>query len=202
MSRHIRQNGFVEIIIGCMMSGKTSELIRRVETGDIAGLDCQIYKPVVDDRYSSDNVVGHDGTEWVAKPVDSPTAIRREGDLEAADIIAIDEVQFFDPEPLVDVTTELVGNDITVILAGLDLDFRGEPFTATMQLTAHAEYVDKLHAVCSVCGNPATRSQRLIDGEPAPYDSERVLVSGAEHYEPRCRTHHQVPTSGSGHGTS
>lgn len=193
MTRHIRQNGFVEIIVGCMMSGKTTELIRRVETGDIAGLECQMYKPVIDDRYDEENVVGHNGTEWVAKPVESPLTIKEEEDLKEVDIVAIDEVQFFDSNPLIKMSNELVQNDITVILAGLDLDFRGEPFTTTIQLMAHAEYVDKLHAVCSCCGDPATRSQRLIDGNPAPYDSDQVFVSGEEHYEPRCRNHHQVP---------
>ena len=177
-----------------MMAGKTSELIRRIQRSQIAGVDCELYKPVIDDRYGTETIRGHNGLEIEAVPVESPATIPEQ--LADPDVVALDEVQFFAAGPLTETVETLAADGVRVVAAGLDLDFRGEPFPATRELIARAEYVDKLRAVCAVCGEPATRSQRLLDDEPAPADSDRVLVGAEETYEARCRTHHTVPESG------
>lgn len=182
-------DGHIEAITGCMMSGKTTELIRRVERADIAGLDYEIYQPSIDTRYDDEAIASHTGQTWDATTVESGNEIT----IPETDIVAIDEMQFFDPDPLVWTIETLANNDTTVIISGLDRDFRGETFETTERVLARAERVDKLSAVCAECGAVATRTQRLVDGEPAPYDSERVVVGGQEQYEARCRDHHEVP---------
>lgn len=184
-------SGHVEAIVGCMMAGKTSELIRRIQRSQIAGVDCELYKPVVDDRYGTETITGHNGLEIEAVPVDDPREIRDR--IDEPGVVGLDEAQFFTADPLIEALEALVADGLRVVAAGLDLDFRGEPFPATGELMARADYVDKLQAVCTVCGEPATRSQRLLDGEPAPPDSDRVLIGAEESYEARCRTHHVVP---------
>ena len=176
-----------------MMSGKTTELIRRVETADIAGLDYRIFKPSIDTRYDDNAVVNHNGDEWSATVVDTAEGIVRETATSTVDIVAIDEIQFFNGDTLYESVVSLINNNVTVILAGLDTDFRGETFESTARLLAQADHVSKLKAVCAECGKPATRTQRLVDGSPAPYDSNRVVVGGTEQYEARCREHHEVP---------
>ena len=184
--------GWIEVICGVMFSGKSEELIRRVLRALIAKRRVQVFKSHLDARYAGlYHVSSHDGRTVEAVPIDSPDQILRQL---AADtqVVAIDEAQFLQAE-IVDLATTLAEQGKRVILAGADTDFRGEPFGAMPQLLAIAEQVDKLHAICVICGNPASRNQRLIDGKPARYDSPTIMVGGDESYEARCRTCHSVP---------
>ena len=183
--------GWIEVICGSMFSGKSEELIRRVRRAQFAKQKIAVFKPKIDDRYSEEAVVSHNGTTVIATPVADSTEIEQyiQDDY---DIIAIDEAQFFD-EGIVDVVMELADRGFRVIIAGLDQDFRGEPFGPMPQLMAVAENVTKLQAVCTVCGSPASRTQRLINGQPARYDDPIILVGASEAYEARCRMHHEVP---------
>jgi thymidine kinase len=184
--------GWIEVICGVMFSGKSEELIRRVRRALIAKRRVQVFKSHLDARYSGlYHVSSHDGRTVEAVPIDSPEQILRQL---AADtqVVAIDEAQFLQPG-IVDLVTTLAENGRRVILAGADTDFRGEPFGPMPQLLAIAEQVDKLHAICVLCGNPASRNQRLIDGKPARYDSPTIMVGGDESYEARCRSCHSVP---------
>ncbi len=183
--------GWIEVVCGSMFSGKTEELIRRVRRARIARQKVQVFKPALDNRYHAEQVASHDGLQWQAIPIGSARDIleRLEPD---TTVVAVDEAQFFDWE-LSHVCNDLAGRGIRVILAGLDLDFRGEPFGPMPLLMAEAEEVTKLQAICVVCGAPASRTQRLIDGEPAAYDDPIILVGGSESYEARCRQCHQVP---------
>lgn len=183
--------GSVEIICGSMFSGKTDELIRRLRRALIARQTVQVFKPAIDVRYAVGKVTSHAGADFAAMPVECAADIRARLDPQAT-VIAIDEAQFFDDEiiPLVD---ELAGSGRRVIVAGLDTDFRGEPFGPMPALMAKAEQVDKLRAICMICGEPASRTQRLVNGKPARYDDPVVIVGAAEMYEARCRKHHEVP---------
>jgi thymidine kinase len=184
--------GWIEVICGVMFSGKSEELIRRVRRGVIARRRVQVFKSHLDARYAGlYSVSSHDGTELDASPVDSAAEIFR---LVRPDVhlVAIDEAQFLDPEVVI-VATALAARGQRVVLAGTDTDFRGEPFGAMGDLMAVAEVVDKLQAICVVCGDPACRNQRLIDGKPARYDSPTIMVGGRESYEARCRHCHTVP---------
>ncbi|MBC7672817.1 MAG: thymidine kinase [Polaromonas sp.] len=184
--------GWIEVICGVMFSGKSEELIRRVRRALIARKRVQVFKSHLDERYAGlYHVSSHDGRTVEAVPVDSPEQIFR---LLAPDtqVVAIDEAQFL-PVSIVPLATSLAASGRRVILAGADTDFRGEPFGAMPQLLAVAEQVDKLHAICVVCGNPASRNQRLIDGRPARYDSPTIMVGGEDSYEARCRSCHSVP---------
>ena len=175
-----------------MFSGKSEELIRRVKRVLIAGQMVRVFKPRLDDRYDASDVVSHDGERVRAEPVaDSAELRQRLADAEVQ-VVAVDEAQFFD-EGLPDLLEELAGRGVRVIVAGLDQDFRGEPFGIMPVLLARAEFVEKLSAVCVRCGRAATRTQRLIDGKPARYDEPVILVGAAEAYEPRCRACHEVP---------
>ncbi len=185
------QGGWIEIVCGSMFSGKTEELIRRIKRAVIARQVVQVFKPSLDDRYDAVQVASHNGTFFSAAPVQNVAAMRAE--LRAdAEVIAIDEAQFFENE-LVDFCRELAEQDRRVIIAGLDLDFRGEPFGPMPVLMAEAEQVDKLQAICIVCGAAASRTQRLINGQPASYHDPIILVGATENYEARCRRHHLVP---------
>jgi thymidine kinase len=189
---HGTRPGWVEVISGVMFSGKSEELIRRVRRAIIAKKRVQVYKSHLDDRYSGlHSVTTHDGITVDAVPVDSSLEIMRRVRPDTA-VVAIDEAQFLD-EGITQVATTLAGRGVRVIMAGTDTDFRGEPFGAMPQLMAVAEIVDKLHAICVVCGDPACRNQRLIDGKPALYKSATIMVGGSETYEARCRHCHQVP---------
>ena len=184
-------HGFIEAIVGPMFSGKSEELIRRIKRAQIAKQKVQVFKPAIDDRYSIDKVVSHNGTNINAISVVKAFEIIELLE-EDTEVIAIDEIQFFD-HSIVDVVREIADLGKRVICAGLDMDFRGEPFGPTPDIMAIAESVDKLTAICVKCGNPATRTQRLINGKPAKYDDPIILVGAHETYEARCRKCHEVP---------
>ena len=183
-------NGQVEVICGSMFSGKTEELIRRVRRAVIAKQKAQVFKPALDDRYSVQHVSSHAGQNIEALPVPMAQDILSSLD-EKTTVVAIDEVQFFDMA-VIAVVDELASRGIRVILAGLDMDFRGEPFGPMPQLMCLAEEVTKLHAICVVCGDLASRTQRLVDGQPAHYDDPIILVGASDSYETRCRKHHII----------
>jgi len=183
--------GRIEAIVGPMYSGKTEELIRRVRRARIAGLEVQVFKPAIDDRYSVRQVSSHAGGRIDAILVTRAVEVLRTS-AGAADVVAIDEAQFFD-EAIVRVCDTLAENGVRVIVAGLDTDFRGEPFIQVAKVMAIADHVTKLDAVCEVCGAPATRSQRIINGVPARFDDPIVLVGAKESYQARCRRCHVVP---------
>ena len=179
--------GWIEVICGVMFSGKSEELIRRVRRAIIARKRVQVFKSHLDERYAGIyHVSSHDGrtvgggADRHAR-TDRRALVRRD-----TQVVAIDEAQFLDGA-IVDLVTALAERGVRVILAGTDTDFRGEPFGPMPQLLAVAEVVDKLHAICVMCGNPATRNQRLIGGQPARYDSPTIMVGGDETYEARCR---------------
>jgi len=184
--------GWIEVISGVMFSGKSEELIRRVRRAIIARKRVQVFKSHLDGRYTGIYAISsHDGRSAEAVPVDSSAQIAQCLD-PMAQVIAIDEAQFLD-DSIVDLTASLAARGRRVILAGTDTDFRGEPFGPMPQLMAVAEVVDKLHAICVLCGSPASRNQRLVEGRPARYDSPVIQVGGTESYEARCRACHQVP---------
>jgi len=189
----MKQHGWVEVICGSMFSGKSEELIRRVRRAQFAKQNIVVFKPKIDNRYSEEAVVSHNGSTTVAVPISESSEIF-EYVTPNVEVVAIDEIQFFDPE-IVAVVQHLANSGYRVICAGLDQDFRGEPFGKMPELMAIAELVTKLQAVCAVCGSPASRTQRLIDGSPASYDDPIILVGASESYEPRCRHHHEVPKS-------
>jgi thymidine kinase len=174
-----------------MFCGKTDELLRRLRRAIIAKQKIQVFKPGFDIRYSSEKVTSHAGNEYDAYPVENISEVLtllKDG----VTLVAIDEAQFFGEE-IIAVVQELVDKGIRVIVGGLDMDFRGKPFGQMPVLLAQAEIVDKLHAICMVCGEEATRTQRLVDGKPAYYDDPIIIVGASEMYEARCRIHHQVP---------
>ncbi|CEP82495.1 thymidine kinase [Paraclostridium sordellii] len=183
-------HGYIEVVIGPMYSGKSEELIRRLKRARIAKQNVVVFKPIIDDRYSKEDVVSHSGYTINAIPIkDSSEMMDYIND--DTQVVGIDEVQFFD-DKIVDEAIKLADNGVRVIAAGLDMDFKGEPFGPTPRLLAVAEFVDKIQAICSVCGQPATRSQRLINGEPARYDEPIIQVGAVESYEARCRKCHLV----------
>jgi thymidine kinase len=184
-----RGTGWIEVICGGMFSGKTEELIRRLRRAQIARQRVAIFKPVVDDRYATDCLVTHDRIRISSRAVRHPREI-----LEAAgdaQVLGIDEVQFFDAS-LVEVCQQLAEAGVRVIVAGLDTDYRGLPFEPVPDLMAVAEFVTKTHAVCVCCGNPASRTQRVVAR------GDRILVGGSNAYEPRCRRCFTPPEEGSG----
>lgn len=185
--------GSVEVICGSMFCGKTEELIRRLKRAVIARQKVQVFKPVIDQRYSVDKVTSHAGTAFDAVSIASAADILRSLETDTT-VVGIDEAQFLEPD-IVPIVRSLAAKGIRVIVAGLDLDFRGEPFGSMPVLMAEAERVDKLQAICMVCGEPASRTQRLVNGNPAYYEDPIVIVGAAEMYEARCRKHHQVPRS-------
>ena len=186
--------GWMEVIAGVMFSGKTEELMRRVRRATIARKRVQLFKSHLDDRYAGLLAISsHDRRSLEAIPVDSSAQITLRLD-PAAQVIAIDEAQFLDGG-IVQVATALAERGRRVILAGIDTDFRGEPFGPMPQLMAVSEVVDKLHAICVLCGAPASRNQRLIGGKPASFNSPTIMVGAADSYEARCRACHVVPRS-------
>jgi thymidine kinase len=184
--------GWIELICGSMFSGKTEELLRRIRRAEIARRKIQIFKPLIDDRYGLKRVASHSGiAREDAVVIRSAVEILQQVK-DDTEVIAIDEIQFFD-WTVADVCSTLAHQGRRVIGAGLDQDFRGEPFGPMPLLLALAERVDKLHAICVNCGAEASRTQRLIDGRPARYDDPVILVGGSESYEARCRQCHEVP---------
>jgi len=187
------RGGWIEVIAGVMFSGKSEELLRRVRRATIAKRRVQVFKSHLDERYAGIyKVSSHDGRTTEALPVDTAAQIAAHVRADTQ-VVAIDEAQFLD-ERVVTLATELAGRGMRVILAGTDTDFRGEPFGSMPELMAIAEIVDKLHAICVRCGNPASRNQRLIGGRPALYASPTIMVGGEDTYEARCRACHQVPS--------
>lgn len=175
-----------------MFSGKSEELIRRVRRALIARKRIQVFKSHLDDRYGGVfRISSHDGSEVEAHPVTTSVQIAEQVTPDVQ-VVAIDEAQFLD-DGVVSVVNDLADRGIRVIVAGTDMDFRGEPFGPMPLLFAIAERVDKLHAICVVCGDLATRNQRLLDGVPAPAEGPTIQVGGAESYEARCRKCHEVP---------
>jgi len=188
---HQYDGGWIEVICGSMFSGKTEELIRRLRRAEYARQNVQVFKPAIDNRYDETNVSSHTGVQITAEPVNSVADIRNAIQPDT-DVIGIDEVQFLGWD-IVDLCDELAESGKRVIVAGLDMDFRGEPFGPMPVLMAQAESVTKLQAICMVCGAPASRTQRLVNGEPAPYDAEVIFVGADEAYQARCRKCHDVP---------
>ena len=184
-------HGLIEVVCGSMFSGKTDELIRRLVRAKIAKQKVQVFKPAIDVRYAAEKVASHTGSTFDAVPVEKAAEIRSKVE-KGTTVVGLDEAQFFDPE-IVEVAQELAERGIRVIAAGLDMDFRGEPFGVMPILMAKAETVLKLHAICMVCGDEASRTQRLVNGKPARYDEPVVIVGASEMYEARCRVHHEVP---------
>jgi thymidine kinase len=183
--------GSIEVVCGSMFSGKTDELIRRLVRATIAKQKVQVFKPAIDIRYAVEKVASHTGATFDAAPVERAAEIRTKIEPDTT-VVGIDEAQFLDAE-VVEVAQELAARGVRVIVAGLDMDFRGEPFGSMPQLMAEAEDVLKLHAICMVCGGNASRTQRLVNGKPARYDEPIVIVGASELYEARCRVHHEVP---------
>jgi thymidine kinase len=184
-------SGRVEVITGSMFCGKTDELIRRLRRATIAHQKVQVFKPAIDNRYAERKVTSHAGSNYEAIPIQSAQDITRLLDKDTT-VLAVDEAQFLGDD-IVATVQELASRGLRVIVAGLDTDFRGEPFGSIPVLMALADQVDKLHAICMVCGEEASRTQRLVNGKPAHYHDPVVIVGAAELYEARCRTHHVVP---------
>jgi thymidine kinase len=189
MMKH--HTGRIEVICGSMFSGKTEELIRRARRAVIAKQKVQVFKPDVDIRYGTEHVTSHNGQAFEAVPVPDAHAILTQLAPDTT-VVAIDEAQFFDPG-IETVTEQLAHRGIRVIIAGLDVDFRGEPFGSMPALLCCADEVQKLHAICMICGENATRTQRLVNGQPARYDDPIIVIGASESYEARCRDHHAVP---------
>ncbi|HNK62959.1 MAG TPA: thymidine kinase [Anaerolineales bacterium] len=183
--------GSIEVICGSMFSGKTDELIRRLVRATIARQKVQVFKPAIDIRYAVEKVASHTGSTFEAIPIGNSADVRSRLEKDTT-VVGIDEAQFFDPG-IVMVAQDLAERGVRVIVAGLDTDFRGEPFGSMPTLMAAAEDVSKLHAICMVCGGNASRTQRLVNGKPARYDEPIVIVGASEMYEARCRLHHEVP---------
>jgi thymidine kinase len=196
---HGTKPGWIEVISGVMFSGKSEELIRRVRRAVIAKKKVQVFKSHLDERYAGlYSVSSHDGGIVEAEPIKEAREIV-EHLRPDTEVVAVDEAQFLDMG-IVHVANTLANRGVRVILAGIDSDFRAEPFGAMPELMAAAEIVDKLHAICVVCGGPASRNQRLVNGTPAPYDSPQIMVGGRESYEARCRHCHEVPRKDEGQG--
>lgn len=189
----ITNSGWVEVVTGCMFSGKTEELLRRLRRAEIAGQEVAVYKPAIDDRYGETSVGSHNGETWDATVIepDAEGIERIPATLNGEQVVAVDEANFFGEE-LVDMCERLAADGRRVIVSGTDQTFRGEPFEPLPQLIAVAEYVDKFQAICTTCGEPATRNQRLIDGEPAHVDDPTIMVGAEESYEARCRNCHTL----------
>lgn len=182
--------GYIEVISGCMFAGKTEELIRRIKTLEFAKKNVLVFKPAIDNRYSNTKVVSHAGSSVESIVVPDARSIL-DFVKDDTDVIAIDEVQFFDEDVLL-VCNYLAKKGKRVMCAGLDTDFRAEPFGVMPRLITDAEFVTKLTAVCMKCGAPATRTQRLVNGKPAQYTDPIIMVGAAEAYEARCRHCHEV----------
>jgi thymidine kinase len=174
-----QRSGWIEVICGSMFSGKTEELIRRLKRAKIANQKVEIFKPRIDTRYDEMKVVSHDSNAILATPIENSVKLLEY--TEGVDVIGIDEAQFFD-EGLTDICQKLALKGIRVIIAGLDMDYKGVPFGPVPNLLAVAEYITKVHAICSHCGNLATHSYRKVA------DGQRVMLGEKDTYEPRCRS--------------
>ena len=184
------KKGWIEVITGPMFAGKSEELIRRIKRLEYAHKKTLVFKPKIDNRYSENKIVSHSKIKTRSINIETAQDILKYVDCDT-EAVVIDEVQFLDHE-IVHVVEDLANRGIRVIVAGLDRDFRGEPFQNMPELLALAEDVTKLTAICMRCGAPATRTQRLVNGEPASYDDPIIIVGASESYEPRCRHCHEV----------
>ncbi len=186
-----QKDGWIEVITGPMFAGKTEELIRRIKRLEYANRNIVVFKPAIDNRYAENEVVSHNNSRTrsiaISKASEMMQYIQKD-----TDVIAIDEIQFLDEEA-VDICEALADQGKRVIVSGLDRDFRGEPFSFMPKLLSLAEYVTKLSAICVKCHTPATRTQRIIDGNPAKYNDPIILVGAKDSYEARCRDCHEVP---------
>ncbi|MFB6110910.1 MAG: thymidine kinase [Halobacteriaceae archaeon] len=187
----ITNGGWVEVITGSMFSGKTEELLRRLRRAEIAGQSVAAFTPAIDDRYGEAVVGSHAGNQWAATAIEPGNETAIHDGLDGEDVVAIDEGNFFEAG-LVDVVRDLADDGQRVVISGIDTTYRGEPFEPMPALMATAEYVDKLQAICVKCGDPASRNQRLVDGEPAHVDDPTIVVGADETYEARCRACHTV----------
>ncbi len=178
-----RHSGWIEVICGSMFSGKTEELIRRLKRAQIARIKVQVFKPVIDDRYSKEHVQSHDSTKVLSVPVEKSSEILEKID-DASRVVGVDEAQFFD-EGIVEVCQKLANRGVRVVVAGLDMDYLGKPFDPMPKLLAVAEHVTKLHAICMICGGEASRSQRVVANE------NQIAVGSKDMYEARCRNCHE-----------
>jgi thymidine kinase len=194
-----QRGGWLEVICGPMFSGKSEEMIRRLRRAEIAGQHVVIFKPRIDDRYDVDDIVSHAGVRMRGVPVGSVGELVSRAKSHA--VVGIDEVQFFETG-IVEAALSLADAGVRVVAAGLDRDFRREQFGPMPSLLAHAEFVDKLQAVCHRCGGPATTTQRLVDGRPAPYSGDTIVVGAAEQYEARCRDCHEPGPDVMGQGSA
>lgn len=185
------KDGWIEVITGSMYAGKTEELLRRIKRIEYAKKDVLVFKPTIDNRFSNQEVVSHNNGRVKSIDISNSNEIIQYISQKKPYAIAIDEVQFLGRE-VINVCERLADQGIRVIVAGLDKDFRGEPFGVMPELLARAEFVTKLDAICQVCGAPATRTQRLINGVPAKYTDPIILVGAKEQYEARCRHCHVV----------
>jgi len=185
-----QKDGWIEVISGPMFAGKTEELLRRVKRLEYARKNIVVFKPIIDNRYSDNEVVSHNNTRTKSVNITMASEIFNHIDANT-DVVAIDEVQFLDEEA-VDICEFLANKGVRVIASGLDRDFRGEPFGFMPRLLSIAEYVTKLTAICVKCGIPATRTQRMVNGRPARYDDPIVMIGAEESYEARCRHCHKV----------
>jgi thymidine kinase len=185
------RGGSLDVICGPMFSGKSEELLRRVRRAEIAQLSPLLFKPSLDDRYGQSDVVSHAGSRLRCISIGQASDIAAHPEIAGARVVGIDEVQFLD-DGIVEVALALVGRGARVLAAGLDRDFRGEPFGPLPLLLAHADDADKLHAICQICAGPATMTQRLVDGRPARSDDPVILVGASERYEARCRGCHRL----------
>lgn len=183
-------HGYIEMVVGPMYSGKSEELIRRLKRAKIAKQEVIVFKPSIDNRYSQEDVVSHSGVAIQAIAIDDLGKIK-DYITPNTQVVGFDEVQFFE-KGIIDIVIKLADQGIRVICAGLDMDFKAVPFGVIPELLARAEFIDKLQAVCVKCGDPATRTQRIIDGKPARYDDPVILVGATESYEARCRKCHQI----------
>jgi thymidine kinase len=179
-----KETGWIEVIAGCMFSGKTEELIRRLRRAKIAKQEVRIFKPKIDSRFSNSDIVSHSEQSLPSVLIDDAKEILKYSG--EAEVIGIDEAQFFSYD-IVEVCNKLANDGKRVIIAGLDQDYRGIPFEPMPQLLAIAEYITKTLAICMVCGNPADKTQRKTTA------SERVVVGASELYEARCRKCHYIP---------
>jgi thymidine kinase len=186
----VSRPGWIEVICGPMFAGKSEELIRRIKRLEYAKKKTLVFKPSIDVRYSSNEVVSHSNLKTKSIAIKESKEILDYVD-SSTFAIAVDEVQFLDKE-IIYLAQKLALKGIRVILGGLDTDFRGEPFPITASLMTIAEDVLKLTAICVVCGAPATKTQRIINGKPAHYSDPIIKVGASEAYEPRCRHCHQV----------
>ena len=186
-----RKFGWIECICGSMFSGKSEELLRRIKRGVIAKQKVLLFKPSIDNRYDENRVSTHNGNSYDSISIEKSSDILNFVKDTKYDIIGIDEIQFFDND-IVKIINKLADDGIRVIVAGLDMDFKAEPFHPMPEIMAISEMVTKLHAVCNKCGKEASRSQRLINGKPAKYYDPVVVIGASESYEARCRHCHEI----------